>query len=107
MGDRTKDQEKNISPVWILFLILWATGCSVKKYIPEDEFLYSGADLNLHWEETPKDKKLKREELEGVLYPKPNSKILGMKPGLYFYYRARRDSNFIYRFLNRKWGQEP
>lgn len=91
----------------IAFLVFLMTGCSVRKFIPEEELLYTGADLKLHWEETPEDKKQKREELEGVLYPRPNSKILGMKPGLYFYYRAQKDPNFIYRFLNRKWGQEP
>lgn len=98
---------KFVYAVWCFSMIAIMTGCSVKKYIPEDEYLYSDATLDLNWEEEPGDKNLKEDEIRRVLYPKPNSKLLGMRPGLYFHYRANHHPNFINRFLNRKWGQEP
>src|SRR5699024_2698844 len=41
------------------------------------------------------------------LYPMPNSRFLGMYPGLHYYYKAQQDPGFITRFLNKKIGEEP
>ncbi|PZX56070.1 outer membrane protein assembly factor BamA [Algoriphagus ratkowskyi] len=93
-----------------IYLILLAAilSCSVKKYIPEDEFLYTGATLDVQTEADIKDLKDLEEELEGLLRPEPNSKILGMYVGLWAHYKATKDKpGFINRFLNKKLGEEP
>lgn len=83
-------------------------GCSVKKFIPEDEQLYTGAELKLETETKIEDIKDISEELNALLRPEPNSKILGMRIGLWAYYKNQKDKpGFINRFLNKKIGEEP
>lgn len=92
----------------ISFMVLLVAGCSVKKFIPEDEYLYTGADLELKSESKIKDIKEVSEEVENLLRPEPNSKILGMYVGLWAHYKGTREKpGFINRFLNKKLGEEP
>lgn len=81
----------------------------MKKYIPEDEFLYKGADLKLQTEvEGIKGLDDIEEELNGLLRPEPNTKFLGMYVGLWAYFKGTKDKpGFINRFLNKKIGEEP
>ena len=89
-------------------LLSIAASCNVKKYIPEDEFLYTGAELELNTDAEVKDIDEIEEELEGLLRPAPNSKIFGMYVGLWAHYKANQENpGFINRFLNKKIGQEP
>ncbi len=83
--------------------------CSVDKYIPEDEYLYRGADISLIPDTTSiKDLGKVKTELQNVLVPKPNSKFLGGYPGLYFHYKAQREKpGIINKFLDKKIGEEP
>ena len=94
--------------IGMLLVALAVYSCSVEKYIPEDEFLYRGA--NLKFIDTVLDKNYKevKTETEGVLYPQPNSRFLGMYPGLYFHYKAQRENpGIINKFFNKKIGEEP
>ncbi len=104
-----KLQKMKIRYSAILFILLGLLqACSVEKFIPEDEFLYTGADINIESDTTIADKQELKTELTSVLRPQPNSKILGMRPGLYFYYKAQREKpGFINKFLNKKIGEEP
>jgi len=92
----------------ILFLLI-LLGCSVKKFIPEDKFLYTGAKLKVQDTDTEiKDYDELVTQLEALLLPKPNSKFLGMRPKLYFHYKAqKKNPGFINKFLNKKLGEEP
>ena len=90
------------------FLLLLGFGCSVKKFIPEDEFLYTGANLKLESESKIDDIKEITEEVEDLLRPEPNGKILGMYVGLWAHYRGTREKpGFINKFINKKLGEEP
>ena len=87
---------------------LLLAACSVKKYIPEDELLYTGGEVNIENEGEVEDVKDIRQQAEAVLRPEPNNKILGMRPGLYFHYKAQKENpGFINKFLNKKIGEEP
>lgn len=89
-------------------MLLLGFGCSVKKFIPEDEFLYTGAKLKLESESKIDDIKEITEEVEDLLRPEPNRKILGMYVGLWAHYRGTREKpGFINRFLDKKLGEEP
>jgi len=49
-----------------------------------------------------------RQELQSLLKPKPNATFLGMRPSLYFHYKAQKEKpGFIYKWLNKKFGEEP
>ncbi|MCM4156855.1 BamA/TamA family outer membrane protein [Gramella sp. AN32] len=92
----------------IVSLLVILHSCSVEKFIPEDEYLYTGADISIESDTIIKDKTELKTELESVLRPKPNTKILGMQPGLYFHYKAQKEKpGFINKFLNKKLGEEP
>lgn len=82
--------------------------CSIKKYIPEGEKLYTGAELKL--DTTGKVNGLKEieKELTALIQPNPNTTFLGMKPALFYHYKAQRERpGFIYKFLNKSFGEEP
>ncbi|SDS20362.1 translocation and assembly module lipoprotein TamL [Winogradskyella sediminis] len=82
--------------------------CSITKYIPEDEKLYTGAKIEIEADSTVQDTKDLKTELETVLRPEPNSKFLGMYLGLYYYYKSQKENpGFINRWLNKKIGEKP
>ncbi|MFC5625938.1 BamA/TamA family outer membrane protein [Algoriphagus winogradskyi] len=106
---KKKMRIKRFIPAIYFITLATVIGCSVKKYIPEDEFLYKGADLKLQTEvEGIKGLDDIEEELNGLLRPEPNTKFLGMYVGLWAYFKGTKDKpGFINRFLNKKIGEEP
>ncbi|TDN85918.1 outer membrane protein assembly factor BamA [Salegentibacter sp. 24] len=97
---------KNIILYCLIVILLQA--CNVKKFIPEGKLLYTGSSVSLNTDTTIKRRAQLKNELQAVLLPEPNNKILGMRPSLYFYYKAQRENpGFINKFLNKKIGEEP
>lgn len=85
-----------------------SSGCSVKKYIPEGEQLYTGAELKIDYPEGEKKDKNLELAMSRAIYPKPNSKFLGMYIGLWAYYKNEQDkAGIIARYINKRYGQEP
>ncbi len=96
--------------IFFLTIALLASSCSIEKYVPEGETLYTGAEIETDLEEDAKDVKIDalNAELNTLLRPEPNSKILGMRLGLYYHYKAQREKpGFLYKWLNKKMGEEP
>lgn len=88
--------------------LLFVYSCGIKKYIPEGEQLYTGATLDLNYEGELQDSKEVKAELLNLIEPNPNTKFLGMKPALFFHYKAQREKpGFLYKFLNKSFGEEP
>src|SRR5690606_28471279 len=82
--------------------------CGVKKYIPQDELLFRGGKVTIQDSIKIEDKSGLKSELQSLLYPKPNSKILGMYPGLHYHFKAQKEKpGFITRFLDKKIGEKP
>ena len=91
-----------------LFFISVFSSCSVEKFIPEEEFLYTGGKIELEADSTITDRAALEAELTNVLRPNPNSSFLGLRPGLFYHYKAQRENpGFINKFLNKKIGEEP
>ncbi|WP_317131722.1 translocation and assembly module lipoprotein TamL [Maribacter flavus] len=89
-------------------LVMFLSACSVEKFIPEGEKLYTGATLKVDTIGDIRDLKNIERELTTLITPNPNTKFLGMKPALFFYYKAQRERpGFIYKFLNNSFGEEP
>ncbi|WP_188461775.1 translocation and assembly module lipoprotein TamL [Bizionia arctica] len=101
-------KHKVASIFFYLFLIGSFYSCSIVKYIPEDESLYTGASLIIESDSIIKNKDKLKAELESVLSPEPNSKFLGMQLGLYYHYKNQQEKpGFINRWINKKIGEEP
>ncbi|WP_299102055.1 BamA/TamA family outer membrane protein [uncultured Winogradskyella sp.] len=91
-----------------ILVITTLFSCSIKKYIPEGERLYSGANVEIKSDSSVVISKNLKPELATVVRPQPNSKFLGMYLGLYYHYKAQnKNPGFINRWLNKKIGEEP
>ncbi|NDP27759.1 MAG: BamA/TamA family outer membrane protein [Flavobacterium sp.] len=95
---------------FIVLSLFFAFGCSNTKYIPEGDLLFTGSSV------TVKDSVLKKKErkaleneLETLLRPKPNKKILGLRPKLLIYNLAgepKKEKGIRY-WLRTKVGEAP
>lgn len=95
------------SSFYVLATLLMLSACSVKKYLPEDKTLYTGAEIKLDNKKGKGIKKL-REKLESAISRNTNTQFLGMRPGLYFHFKASREKpGFINKFLDKQIGEDP
>jgi outer membrane protein assembly factor BamA len=91
-------------------MVLLAPGCSNTKYLPEGELLYTGGHVKV--EDTlvkRKERKAMAKEFQGLLRPKPNTKILGLRPKLWIYNIAgkpKKEKGFKH-WLRTKVGEPP
>lgn len=91
----------------IIISFLMLSSCSVKKYLPEDKTLYTGAEIDFDIKKERSTKKLEN-ILESAISRNTNTKFLGMRPGLYFHFKASREKpGFINKFLNKQFGEDP
>ncbi|EAQ41691.1 BamA/TamA family outer membrane protein [Polaribacter sp. MED152] len=82
--------------------------CSINKFIPEGERLYTGAEIEMDADSAVPQVAQLKENLRQVLRPEPNSKFLGMHLGLYYYYKNEQGkTNFINKWLFKQLGEEP
>lgn len=92
----------------VLLLLVTLHSCGVQKFIPEDQALYTGSEIEIRADEGLENTKKIALELERLLRPEPNSKVLGMRPGLYYHYKAQKERpGFLNKWLNKKFGEEP
>ena len=99
---------RKLVAMFVLFSLV--TACSVNKFIPEGEVLYTGANLDydIATDANIKDLKVVKAELANLLTPQPNSSTLGMRLGLYYHYKSQREKpGFLNTWLNKKFGEEP
>ena len=89
--------------------IFLASSCAVKKYIPEGELLYTGAKIDVSSPQKVKILGDIESEMETLLRPEPNSKVLGFRLGLLAHYKVenkKRPEPFN-KWLNKKMGEKP
>lgn len=99
---------RGLKSLWAIIPLWLSIGCGVAKYIPENEKLYTGASLEINRDFSVKGYKKISAELEGLLKPEPNNKIIGMRIGLWSYYKMQKENpGFINRFIYEKIGEEP
>jgi outer membrane protein insertion porin family len=92
---------------YVALLALISGSCNVTKKVPEGDALYTGHTVKL--ENAPvskREKKVIKVDLDGLIRPKPNSRILGIPFKLVLYNMAGKSNNFINKFL-RKNGEPP
>jgi len=78
------------------------------KLVPDDQVLYTGSDVKLSSERRIRAKSRILDLLNSNILPKPNTKILGMRPGLWFFYKAGNPrKKGLRQFMKTKLGQAP
>ncbi len=91
-----------------LILIALLSSCNVIKYVPADEKLYTGAEVEVNADKSIKGKNQLQYEIEDVVEPSPNKTIFGIRYGLYFHYKSQKeDAGKIIKKLNKRFGEEP
>ncbi len=93
---------------YLLFLTIFLQACSNTKYLTGNQKLYVGGKVNIINKGLKKsDRKGLTDELTGLLRPKPNSTILGLRPKLYLYNITRTTKKKgLKHYLNSK-GEAP
>ncbi len=89
-------------------IIMMLQSCAVKKYVPEGERLYTGADIKIESDSIIENEKQLKSVLKEALRPKPNKNFLGLRLGLHFYYKMQKENpGFINKFLYKRLGEDP
>src|SRR6476620_776096 len=96
--------------LYCLIFALLALGCSNTKYLPEGELLYTGGKVKvIDTLIKRKQRKALAAEFKGMLRPRPNTKILGLRPKLWFYNIAGnpKKERGLRHWLKTKVGEPP
>lgn len=99
-------------PIYYLLFIalLFAYGCSNTKYLAEGEMLYTGGEVTVKDSLiSSKERKVIKQQLEGLLRPRPNKSFLGLRIKLYIYNIAgepKKEKGFRF-WLRNKVGEPP
>ncbi|HEU0065470.1 MAG TPA: hypothetical protein VFQ58_10575, partial [Flavisolibacter sp.] len=92
----------------ILFSSFLWVACSNTRNIPKNDKLYTGATINISGVSTVREKKVLKNDLEGLTRPKANSTFLGMriKLSIYNMFRNKKPNSFWGK-LRSKYGEPP
>jgi outer membrane protein insertion porin family len=106
---KMKDPKAIFGKLFLFVLILVLTSCNNTKHIPAGEALYTGARINIVSEENIPNQNLVQNELETVLRPQPNTKILFFRPRLGIFNlmgEPKKQKGLRYNIKN-NWGEPP
>jgi outer membrane protein assembly factor BamA len=96
---------------WKWLLSIWLLcSCSATSYLPEGEAFYDGAEIEFNTAKRRVGrKKALREELLTYVPQKPNRKIFGARPSVWFYYVAGtpEKEKGLRHFIKTKLGKPP
>jgi outer membrane protein insertion porin family len=93
----------------LLFVII-ISGCSTSKYLQEGQSFYTGSEIKFIPQGKVNGKSTLKKDLETYITPKPNTKIFGARPGVWFYYKAgtpKKKKGGLKNFIKNKLGQPP
>ena len=95
----------------LIFIPIILASCSTVKNVPEGDYLYLGANVNIQDTDNSRRKETKAltEELEGIIRPRPNSRFLGMPFKLWFYnfWANPKKEGGLGNKISRRFGQPP
>lgn len=100
--------------IYFIFCLLcsfFLSSCSVSKYIPQGESLYTGAKIKTATDSsfTKKEIKALDEQLKTIIRPIPNSSILGFPYKVWFYYivgKPKKEKG-VRGWFRKKFGEVP
>jgi len=101
---------KQLNKACIAATVLFIVGCSNTKFVPDGDYLYTGAKVEIVGDSiTKKTKANLKKTFEESLTPKPNKSFLGLRPKLYIYNitsEPKKEKGFKY-WLKYKVGEKP
>ena len=104
-------EKKHRSSLWMSAILVACLlqGCTATKFLNDNESFYTGAKIKLNPQGSIGRQKQIVSDLQEFITPKPNSTILGMRPGVWFYYKAGAPTKTkgLRYFVKTKLGKEP
>ncbi|HMQ06306.1 MAG TPA: BamA/TamA family outer membrane protein [Saprospiraceae bacterium] len=92
----------------ILLLGISHISCSITKYIPEGERVYTGHTLSVQSSEKISNQKLIAGEIRQSIRPQVKKSVFGFNPGLWLWYRHEQEKlNFFTKFFYKRMAIEP
>jgi outer membrane protein insertion porin family len=97
------------SNYFFAWLLLILSSCTGNKFLSKGDTFYDGADIKIKPVGRIRGKGELKKELETFITPKRNTKILGMRPGVWFYFVAGtpKKKKGIRYLIKTKLGQPP
>lgn len=98
--------------LFILFVagsLIWAGSCNPAKHLPPNEKLYTGAGVDVSGPSLiARERKVLRNDLQGLTRPRPNSKFLGIpfKLNIYNLFHNKKPNSFFGKIRD-KYGEPP
>ncbi|HWD89932.1 MAG TPA: BamA/TamA family outer membrane protein [Mucilaginibacter sp.] len=94
---------------FIILSIIFLYGCSTTKFLQPGQKLYTGAQVKITDKNTTKSKAGDlQDEMEGLLRPKPNGKVLGLRVKLWIYDKTQtKKKRGLRHYLNTHMGEPP
>lgn len=94
----------------LIIIVFFTVSCSNTRFLPDGELLYVGAKVEVKdTAVSKKQRKALQSEFADLVRPKPNKKILGLRPKLYIYNlvgEVKKEKGFKY-WLKYKVGEAP
>ena len=89
--------------------VILISGCTATKFLKEDESFYTGTKINIDAQGDISGQGDLKEELQGFITPEPNPTFLGMRPSVWFYYKAGtpKKKKGVRNFIKTKLGSPP
>ena len=95
---------------YLLILVFLSASCSNTRYLPKGESLYTGHEVKVQRDSMGKSEaKSLREDLAGLVRPRPNTKFLGLRVKLWLYHIAGKPKKEkgLRHWLRTKFGEPP
>ncbi|HET9053627.1 MAG TPA: hypothetical protein VFM90_05610, partial [Cyclobacteriaceae bacterium] len=107
-----KNRNNIFVPVRRMCLMLLAavlvSGCTATKFLKENESFYAGAKIKMNANGKIGGQGELKEQLEALITPEPNGVFLGMRPAVWFYYKAGNpQKKGLRNFMKTKLGSPP
>lgn len=99
----------SIRQLMSILIVIALSGCTATKFLKEGESFYTGADINFKKKGKIDGTAELEEELQELITPEPNGTFLGMRPAVWFYYKAgepKKKKGFR-NFVKTKLGSPP
>src|SRR6202012_4317142 len=92
-----------------IFLAVFISACSTTKYLAPGQKLYTGGEIKIQNKDLKKsDAKAISAEMQGLLRPLPNAKILGLRYKLWIYDKTKTPKKRgLKHYLNTHMGEPP
>jgi outer membrane protein insertion porin family len=92
----------------LIFILFCFAACNTARYLPAGKKYLNSVEIKFLSDQKIHGKLQLKEELNSLIQPLPNKRLLGVRYGVIFHTKIERgDTNRINKWLNKKYGEKP